>query len=239
MNSPRNNRGFSLVELMIAASLTGLTTGGMLMMITQTSGQSNANNKTALVRQELTAAQNLISDEAQQAATLFGGSGFTTTVPNTYGTIRPVLGFYQPDTANSGRYFFKMFFLTSAPSSPTGAFAGPYVLYYYQNTISSTLSASQLLTAPASVAANSGSFSLVADYLRNPADTTNALINTTNCPTPSQINTASIVAGDTSTGKKYAGTVYLNGVAWNILGKQSTACTARELNLTTRITARN
>jgi prepilin-type N-terminal cleavage/methylation domain-containing protein len=226
----RNARGFTLVELLVSASISVIVGAAMSFAISKVGGQASGGSQITVLSQELKPSVDLISDEIQPAARLYNATDLAA-VPITGVTgAQRLVGFYVPDTTTTAvtdDYKFKMFYLADRPD--TNNYNGPKVLYYYQATASTTSADITAQAAPATVDGSTGQ--IVADNLVTQVTTNCATTqNATNC-----INT---FVSDATNGQK-AGIIYLNGTTTNMKGQQSNKTADQSLAIQTRVTARN
>ncbi len=225
----RNRRGFTLVELLVSASISVIIGAAMSFAISKVGGQASGGSQATALSQELKPSLDFISDEVQQASRLYGLGDFTSATLSGATGVQPVIGFYAPDvsTATTDDYKFMLFYLADRPDSIN--YNGPKVLSYYQDSTNTTITAANLPTQAVPTAINVSTGRVLADNLVAQT-TTNCLTsqNTTNC-----INTSVV---DTT---KKTGIVYLKGTTTNMAGQQSLKTADQSLVVQTRITARN
>ena len=223
----RNRRGFTLVELLVSASISVIIGAAMSFAISKVGGQASGGSQATALSQELKPSLDFISDEVQQASRLYGLGDFTSATLSGATGVQPVIGFYAPDvsTATTDDYKFMLFYLADRPD--TTNYNGPKVLYYYQDTTNTTITSLSTQAVPTTLNVSTGR--VLADNL-TAQSTTNCLTNqnTTNC-----INTAVVDI------TKKTGIVYLTGTTTNMSGQQSLKTADQSLAVQTRITARN
>jgi prepilin-type N-terminal cleavage/methylation domain-containing protein len=226
----RNTRGFTLVEILVSASISVIIGAAMSFAISKVGGQATGGSQVTALSQELKPSLDLISNEIQPAARLYGSTNLAAvTITGVTGAQR-LVGFYVPDTttAATNDYKFNMFYLAPNPTANNN-YNGPYVLYYYQattNTISADITTQ---AAPTTVDVTTGKVvadNLVAQVTTNCATTQNAA----NC-----INT---FVSDATNSQK-SGIIYLKGTTTNMKGLQSNKAADQYLAVQTRVTVRN
>jgi prepilin-type N-terminal cleavage/methylation domain-containing protein len=227
----RNTRGFTLVELLVSASISVIVGAAMSFAISKVGGQASSGSQITVLSQELKPSVDLISDEVQPAARLYSAANLAAVGITGVTGAQRLVGFYVPDTTTAATddYKFRMFYLADRPD--TNNYNGPKVLYYYEdaaNTIIASISA-PAQAAPATVNGTLGK--VVADNLVAQVTTNCAAAqNATNC-----INT---FVADAANSQK-AGIIYLNGTTTNMKGQQSNKTADQSLAIQTRVTARN
>jgi prepilin-type N-terminal cleavage/methylation domain-containing protein len=228
----RDARGFTLVELLVSASISVIVGAAMSFAISKVGGQASGGSQITVLSQELKPSLDLISDEIQPAARLYSAANLAAVNITGVTGAQPLVGFYVPDTTTAAAddYKFKMFYLADRPN--TNNYNGPKVLYYYEDTANTTIAAVTTQAAPASIVGTTGKVvadNLVAQVTTNCATTQNA----TNC-----INT--FVADTVSDpNQKAGGMIYLKGTTTNMQGQQSNKTADQYLAVQTRVTARN
>ncbi len=225
----RNARGFTLVELLVSASISVIVGAAMSFAISKVGGQASGGSQITVLSQELKPSLDLISDEIQPAARLYSAANLAAVNITGVTGAQRLVGFYVPDTTTAATddYKFKMFYLADRPD--TNNYNGPKVLYYYEDTTNTTSADITTQAAPTSIVGTTGKVvadNLVAQVTTNCATTQNA----TNC-----INT---FVSDATNGQK-AGIIYLNGTTTNMKGQQSNKYADQSLAIQTRVTARN
>jgi prepilin-type N-terminal cleavage/methylation domain-containing protein len=229
----RNARGFTLVELLVSASISVIVGAAMSFAISKVGGQASGGSQITALSQELKPSVDLISDEIQPAARLYSAANLAAVSITGVTGAQPLVGFYVPDTttAATNDYKFKMFYLADRPN--TNNYNGPKVLYYYEDTANTTSTDITAQAAPTSIVGTTGRIvadNLVAQATTNCSGTTQ---NATNC-----INT--FVADTVSDpNQKAGGMIYLKGTTTNMQGQQSNKTADQYLAVQTRVTVRN
>jgi prepilin-type N-terminal cleavage/methylation domain-containing protein len=228
----RNARGFTLVELLVSASISVIVGAAMSFAISKVGGQASGGSQITVLSQELKPSLDLISDEIQPAARLYSAANLAAVNITGVTGAQRLVGFYVPDTTTAATddYKFKMFYLADRPD--TNNYNGPKVLYYYEDTTNTTSAGITTQAAPTSIVGTTGKVvadNLVAQVTTNCATTQNA----TNC-----INT--FVADTVSDpNQKAGGMIYLKGTTTNMQGQQSNKTADQYLAVQTRVTVRN
>jgi prepilin-type N-terminal cleavage/methylation domain-containing protein len=225
----RSRRGFTLVELLVSASISVIIGAAMSFAISKVGGQASGGSQGATLAQELKPSLDLISDEIQPAARLYSSANLTAVNVTGVTGAQPLVGFYVPDTTTTATndYKFRMFYLADRPDANN--YNGPKVLYYYQDAANTTSTNIMAQVAPTTVSGTTGQ--AVADNLMAQV--------TTNCAaTQNATNCINAFVSDAVNGQK-AGIIYLKGTTANMQGQQSSQTADQSLAVQTRVTARN